>query len=88
MTSNNAVFNGSPNKAEVVIMLSKLTGSLRECDPVRSEKCIDSIKQHLDRSDLCKEIRVLESNINDFDFEEAQKTLDSIAEGLGISLTG
>ena len=87
-TSNSAVFNTSPNKAEVVIMLSKLAGSLRECDPVRSEKCIDSIKQHLDRSDLCKEIRLLESNINDFDFEEAQKTLDSIAEGLGISLTG
>ena len=87
-TSNSAVFNTSPNKAEVVIMLSKLAGSLRECDPVRSEKCIDSIKQHLDRSDLCKEIRFLESNINDFDFEEAQKTLDSIAEGLGFSLTG
>lgn len=89
-TSNSAVFNTSPNKAEVVIMLSELAGSLRECDPVRSEKCIDSIKQHLDRSDpdLCKEIRLLESNINDFDFEEAQKTLDSIAEGLGISLTG
>lgn len=87
-TSNSAVFNTSPNKAEVVIMLSKLAGFLRECDPVRSEKCINSIKQHLDRSDLCKEIRLLESNINDFDFKEAQKTLDSIAEGLGISLTG
>jgi signal transduction histidine kinase/DNA-binding NarL/FixJ family response regulator len=87
-TSNSAVFNTSPNKAEVVIMLSKLAGSLRECDPVRSEKCIDSIKQHLDRSDLCKEIRLLESNINDFDFEEAQKTLYSITEELGISLTG
>jgi len=87
-TSNSAVFNTSPNKAEVVIMLSELAGSLRECDPVRSEKCIDSIKQHLDRSDLCKEIRLLESNINDFDFDKAQKTLDSIAEGLGISLTG
>ncbi|MCK4388879.1 MAG: response regulator, partial [Desulfobacterales bacterium] len=87
MTSNSAVFNGSPNKAEVVIMLSELAGSLRECDPVRSDKCIDFIKQHMDRSDLYKEIRLLESNINDFDFEEAQKTLDSIADDLGISLS-
>lgn len=88
MTSNSAVFNGSPNKAEVVIMLSELAGSLRECNPVRSEKCIDSIKQHLDRSDLYKdkEIRLLERNINDFDFDKAQKALDSIAERLGIQI--
>lgn len=89
-TSNSAVFNASPNKAELVTMLSQLAGFLRERDPVRSEECIDSIKRHLDRSDPdpYKGIRLLESNINDFDFEEAQKTLDSVAEGLEISLTG
>jgi HPt (histidine-containing phosphotransfer) domain-containing protein len=89
-TSNSALFNGRPHKAELVTMLSQLAGFLRGRDPARSEECIDSIKRHLDRSapDLYKEIRLLESNINDFDFEEAQKTLDSIAEGLGFSLTG
>ncbi len=69
------------SEAEPIII--EMAGLLKKNSPL-AERCMDGIKAHLWGARFEAEIKLLETQINKFDFKGAQKTLGELAESIGI----
>ncbi|MBF0398901.1 MAG: hypothetical protein HQK78_19140, partial [Desulfobacterales bacterium] len=73
------------NPQEIAPMLIKLNEFIKNNNPESEEYFLD-IKKYFEKSDLEKEIEILEYQINNFDFADAEKTLTEIAQKLEITI--
>lgn len=80
--SGRAELNKSIEKSEIKSMLFELVGFLNESDILGAEKYIAIIQACLKDSGIDNEIKLLESNIKDFDFEAAKKNIANIAAAI------
>jgi two-component system sensor histidine kinase/response regulator len=73
---------------EAVMPLLKEIAGLLELDLVEAMTRLDSLGQHLQNSFLREEFKRLEKQIDGFDTDGAMKSLETMAEALGLSLYG
>ena len=68
-------------------ILIELDHLLMEGDPEAAEQ-LSLIEEYLFSTGLREQVETLKDQVDDFDFEDARKTLSIIAKPLSISLTG
>ena len=70
------------NEEEILLIFKKLENHLKEFDPVESKDCLKKIKTYLMENGYKSELKIIERQVNSYQFDEARDTLILITNKL------